>query len=192
MPRRTRTADRTVAYPPFAAFAVTSALFFLGLVGAFTTLSLVMVTAGMGDAQPAMAVVSQTATALLAGFGSCALGGLGGLLLVGQSKAEIEAGGRFHVRSWPPWQTRGVDLSALEHIGSRRGALRRRGLLAATRYSTILSLRDRHGATVEWNPAFWRTSEPVVTALRAAAVSAEAMVEPGARRVLDDPPFGAN
>lgn len=188
MPRRHR--DRTVAYAPYAAFAVTSAMFFLGLVGAFTTMSLVMVSAGLGDVQPAMAAVSRTATALFAGFGSCALGGLGGLLLAGQSKAGVDADGRFRVRSWPPWRVRVVDLAALEHIGTSRGPPRRRGLLAATRHSVTLSLRDRNGGAAEWNPAFWRGCESVTALLRAAAWSAGATVDPRAAGVLEDPPYG--
>lgn len=181
---------RTVAYAPLAAFAVTSLMLFLGLVGMFVTLTLVMVTIDVGETEPAMAGVTQTATALVAGFGACALGGLGGLLLAGQSKAALDSAGCFLVRSWPPWRVRSVRLDGLAYIGSSRGPLRRRGLLAATVHSTTLSLRDHNGSTVEWNPAFWRGSERVVAALRAAAFDAGALVEPGAVRILDDPPFG--
>lgn len=187
-----RTSDSTAAYAPIAAFAATSILFFLGLVGVSTALILMLATAGLGELQVFLEPASRMGAALLAGFSSCALVGLGGLLLAGQAKAAVGSDRQFTVRSWPPWRLRSVDLGLLEHIGSQRGPPRRRGLLAATRYSTTLSLRDRRGAVLTWNPAFWRSSGPVVMALRAAAFDAGATVDPGALRVLDDPPFGGD
>lgn len=184
-----RTAHRTIAYAPFGAFAATSILLLLGLVGTFVTVGVIIATAGAGEGDP-LSVVSQMATALFGAFGGFAFAGLGGLLLAGQSKADVGADGSFQVRSWPPWRVRRVDLTGLDHIASRRGPLRRKGLLAATRHSTTLSLRDRTGATVSWNPAFWRGAESVASALRDAAVASGATVDPGAADVLDDPPFG--
>lgn len=183
------TRDATLAYAPYGAFAATSLLFFFGLVGAFTAFSVVVATGG-NEAAPILGGVSQIATALLAAFASCALGGFGGLVLAGQSKAGLDADGEFVVRSWPPGRVRSVTLSRLTHISSSRGPLRRRGLLAATRHSTTLSLHDRNGSTVKWNPAFWRDSEPVIHALRESAVAAGATADPGAVGVFDHPPFG--
>lgn len=190
MPRSVK--YRHAAHAPFGAFAAASVLLFLGLVGMFMTFGLVVITADIGLSDPGIAPLTRTATALVAGFGGCALGGLGGLLLAGQSKAGIGHDGQFRVRSWPPWRVRAVDLGMLQHIGSARGPVRRRGLLAATRHSTTLSLRDQGGRSIEWNPAFWRGSEAVVTSLRAAAFDVGATVDPGALRVLDDPPFGGD
>lgn len=190
MPRPS--SDHRAAYAPLAAFAVASVLLFLGLVGMFITLSVVVVTADIGTSDPSIASVTRTATALVAGFGGCALGGLGGLLLAGRSKAGIGKDGYFRVRSWPPWRVRAIDLGVLQHIGSTRGPVRRRGLLAATRHSTTLSLHDDAGEAIDWNPAFWRRSEALVTSLRSAAFDSGATVDPGALRVLDDPPFGGH
>lgn len=184
-----RTRDRTVAYAPYGAFAATSLLFFFGLVGAFTAFTVVLATGG-GEAAPFLGGMSQIATALTAAFASCALGGFGGLVLAGQSKAGLDPNGDFVVRSWPPGRVRSIRLAALTHISSSRGPLRRRGLLAATRHSTTLSLHDRNGSTVKWNPSFWRDSEAVIHALRESAVAAGATADPGAVGVFDHPPFG--
>lgn len=178
------------AHAPVGAFVMTSLLFFFGLVGGFVTAGLVMVASSWEPA-PIMGAMSQVGVALLAAFGSIALGGLGGLLLAGQSRAGLDTDGRFRVQSWPPWEVRSVDLAGLEHVASRRGPLRRRGVLAATRHSTTLALRDRNGRTLLWNPSFWRGSEPVAAALREAVIDAGATVDPGAASVLDNPPFGS-
>ncbi|HVL97742.1 MAG TPA: hypothetical protein VM324_00420 [Egibacteraceae bacterium] len=184
------TSRRLVAYAPVAAFALTSALLFLGLVGVFVTAGLVMATSA-DDVAPFMAAVTQIGFALLAAFTSCALGGFGGLVMAGQSRAGVDPDGRFRVQSWPPGRVRTIDLAGLERVVSRRGPLRRKGLLAPIRHSTTLSLRDHTGATAEWNPAFWRGSEPVAAALREAVLATGATVDHGAAQVLDHPPFGS-
>lgn len=189
MARRTRTKDSVTARAPVIALGVAAGLMFLGLVGAIMSLSLVITTsvvqAGAG-AHP----FARLGYALLAAFASCTLAGLGGVLLAAQSRAGVDPDSHFRVRSWPPWQVRTVDLAELTRIRARRGPPRRRGLVAATRHSTVLSLQDRSGASVDWNPAFWRGSEQVTEAVRNAAVLTGAMVDYKAVDVLDKPPFG--
>lgn len=182
--------DTVSARAPLGAFAVAAGLMFLGLVGSLMTLSLVMLTSVVGQMEPGLQSLSRMAYALLAAFASCSLAGLGGILLAAQSRAGVAPDGRFRVRSWPPWRVRTIDLAGLERIRARQGAPRRRGLMAATRHSTVLSLQDGSGTTVHWNPAFWRGSEQVTEALRDAAVLSGAMVDYKAVDVLDNPPFG--
>lgn len=187
---KTRTHGTVTARAPVIALGAAAGLMFLGLVGAIMSLSLIIATSATGDVGPSLQPLSRLGYALLAAFASCSLGGFGGILLAAQSRAGVAPDNRFRVRSWPPWQIRTVDLAELTRIRARRGVPRRRGLVAATRHSTVLSLQDRSGATVNWNPALWRGSEPVTEAVRNAAVLTGAMVDYKAVDVLDNPPFG--
>lgn len=184
------TQGTVTARAPVIALGAAAGLMFLGLVGSIMSLSMIMATSVVGETGAALQPLSRLGYALLAAFASCSLVGLSGILLAAQSSAGVGPDNRLRVRSWPPWQERTVDLAELTRIRARRGAPRRRGLVAATRHSTVLSLQDRSGATVDWNPAFWRRSESVTEAVRNAAVLTGAMVDYKAVDVLDNPPFG--
>lgn len=169
---------------------VSASLLLLGFVGAVLALSIMVLTTALGSLEARFTETSRLATGMLAGFGGFGAAGLGCLVLALQARASIGADGWFRVRSWPPWRIREVDLRTLAQVSSRTGPVRRPTVLLVARRSTVLRLMDRAGRIVEWNPAYWRGVPQVASALRQAAIQAEATVDPVAAAVLDNPPFG--
>lgn len=184
--------DTVAAGAPMLAFIVAGGMFLMGLGGSMLALTLFAFSSTVQGLELVLQGVVGAAVVLLAGFAIFGVSGLAGLVVATRARAGVGVDGRFRVRSWPPWRTRTVDLGELERIGSRQGANRQPGPFSGSRATTVLRLHARGQPPVEWNPAFWRGSAPVVGALRAAAVDSGAWVEPNAVRVLDASPLGAH
>lgn len=184
-------AGTVTARPLRATYVVAGGFLLLGVVGSLLALAIVLIGSVIRDMEPMMAGGVQAGGLLLVGFATFAFAGLGSLVLATHSWVSVGSDGRFRVRSWPPWRVREVDLHDLAHVASRQGPPRRHNMLLAPRSSTVLTLRDRSGAHVDWNPAFWRGSDAVAAALRNAVDASAAAVDPPAAAVLADPPYGA-
>lgn len=175
------------ARAPILAFVVAGGAFLMGLAGSMLALTVFAFSSAVEGLELVLEGVIGAAVVMLAGFFVFGVAGLAGLVVATRAWAAVGSDGRFRVRSWPPWRTRSVDLRQLERISSRRGPARQRSVLSSSRDTTVLRLHARGQEPVDWNPAFWRGSEPVVAALRAAAVRSGAWVEPDAVAVLDAP-----